>query len=99
MKLNKLRKRLQPNRSMTSISMRMPEDVIGDLKRVAPSLGFTGYQPLIRAYIGQGLRADLRRLEEQPGIEPLLKSLRKQGVPEQVIFSAMAELRGTKKPV
>jgi hypothetical protein len=99
MKLNKLRKRLQPNRSMTSISMRMPEDVIGDLKRVAPSLGFTGYQPLIRAYIGQGLRVDLKRLEEQPGIEPLLKSLRKQGVPEQVISSAMAELRGTKKPV
>jgi len=37
------------------ISMRIPEDVIDDLKEIAPSLGFSGYQPLIRAYIGQGL--------------------------------------------
>jgi len=37
----------------------MPEDVVKELKRVAPLLGFSGYQPLIRAYIGQGLRKDL----------------------------------------
>ena len=41
---------------MSTISIRMPEDVVEDLKRVAPVLGFMGYQPLIRAYIGQGLR-------------------------------------------
>jgi hypothetical protein len=28
----------------------MPEDVVEDLKRIAPKLGFSGYQPLIRAY-------------------------------------------------
>ena len=39
--------------------MRIPEDVIEELKEIAPSLGFSGYQPLIRAYIGQGLRKDL----------------------------------------
>ena len=44
------------------VSIRMPEDVVEDLKQVAPLLGFTGYQPLMRAYIGQGLRADLARL-------------------------------------
>ena len=98
MELNKLRKRLVTSRAMTTISMRVPEDVIADLKRVAPALGFSGYQPLIRAYVGQGLRADLQRLEEAPGIEPLLKSLRKQGVPEQVISSALSELRGPKSP-
>jgi hypothetical protein len=48
---------------MTSISIRVPEDVIDDLKLLAPKLGFSGYQPLIRAYIGQGLRKDLARLE------------------------------------
>jgi hypothetical protein len=41
----------------------MSEDVIVDLKRVSPWLGFLGYQPLARAYIGQGLRSDLERLE------------------------------------
>ncbi|MFL6194788.1 MAG: hypothetical protein ACJ75H_11500 [Thermoanaerobaculia bacterium] len=73
--------------------IRMPEDVVEDLKRVAPVLGFTGYQPLIRAYIGQGLRQDLERLDRNPGIERLLESLRRQGVEEQVINAAMAEMR------
>ena len=63
MKVEALKKRLEKNRPMTTITIRIPEDVIEDLKRVAPLLGFSGYQPLIRAYIGQGLRADLERLE------------------------------------
>jgi hypothetical protein len=75
---------------MTTISMRIPEDVIEDLKRVAPILGFSGYQPLIRAYIGQGLRADLERLE-QPNVSALLKNLRKHGVAQEIIASAVAE--------
>jgi len=51
---------------MTTISLRMPEDVVVLLKHVAPLLGFSGYQPLIRAYVGQGLRQDLERLEQNP---------------------------------
>jgi hypothetical protein len=41
----------------------MPEDVVEDLNTIAPLLGFSGYQRLIRAYIGQGLRQDLEKLE------------------------------------
>ena len=52
----RLKVRLQRDRPMTTISLRMPEDVIDDLKEIAPALGFTGYQPLMRSYIGQGLR-------------------------------------------
>lgn len=78
---------------MTTISIRMPEDVLEDLKRVAPILGFSGYQPLIRTYIGQGLRQDLERLDRNPGLEKLLQSLRRQGVDEEVINSAIAEMR------
>lgn len=48
---------------MTTITIRIPEDVEEDLKRLAPILGFSDYQPLMRAYIGQGRRADLERLE------------------------------------
>ncbi len=78
---------------MVTISMRMPEDVVEDLKRVAPLLGFSGYQPLMRAYIGQGLRADLERLESNPGLAGLVESLRKRGVEEDVIVSALAEAK------
>ena len=59
----RIRRRLKIDRPMTVISIRIPEDVIEDLKEIAPTLGFSGYQPLIRAYIGQGLRKDLARLE------------------------------------
>ena len=76
---------------MTTISIRMPSDVIEDLKRIAPRLGFSGYQPLLRTYVGQGLRADLERLENEPRIEGMAESLRRQGIDEEVIRKAMEE--------
>jgi hypothetical protein len=95
MKTEQLRERLQKDRPMATISIRMPEDVVEDLKRVAPLLGFSGYQPLIRAYIGQGLRVDLERLDRNPGLEKLVESLRRQGVAEEVISSAIAEMKSS----
>lgn len=95
MKLNDLQKRLRKDRPMVTISFRMPEDVVEDLKRVAPLLGFSGYQPLMRAYIGQGLRADLERLENSAEVAGLVESLRKRGVEEEVIVSALAEAKIT----
>jgi hypothetical protein len=77
---------------MVAISLRVPEDVIADLKRVAPELGFSGYQPLIKAYIGQGLRADLARLEQADALARFADSLRKRGVDQKLIDSALADL-------
>lgn len=77
------------------VSIRIPEDVIEDLKRVAPMLGFSGYQALIKAYIGQGLRIDLERLENGVEISSLIESLKKKGVKEEIISSAIAEAQGT----
>jgi hypothetical protein len=88
----RLRKRLTKDRQMTSISIRMPEDVIDDLKEIAPALGFSGYQPLIRAYIGQGLRRDQAHLE-QSQLLALTDSLRKHGVADQVISAAITEAK------
>ena len=82
--------RLKPDRPMTVISIRIPEDVIDDLKEIAPSLVFSGYQPLIRAYIGQGLRKDLARLESSQ-FQALTESLRKHGIDDHVISAAIAE--------
>lgn len=82
---------------MTMISLRIPEDVVEDLKLVAPRLGFSGYQPLIRAYIGQGLREDLVRLEDDTELMQLIEGLRKRGVKEDVIAAALAEVEREKK--
>ena len=90
MKLEALKSRLDKHRPMTAVSMRFPADVIEDLKRVAPLRGFTGYQPLIRAYVGQGLRDDLERLEEDP-VAILVESLKRRGVSEAVIEEALIE--------
>jgi hypothetical protein len=91
MKSSDIAKRLQTNRPMSSITLRMPEDVVEDLKRVAPLLDFSGYQPLIRHYVGQGLRADLARLEDAPVLGRLVESLKRHGVDETVIAEAVAE--------
>ncbi|HEY0263466.1 MAG TPA: hypothetical protein VGC07_02980 [Granulicella sp.] len=88
----RLRKRLVKDREMTSISLRLPVDVIEDLKEIAPSLGFSGYQPLIRAYVGQGLRKDQARLEHSQ-LQTLTESLRKQGVSDTVISAAISEAK------
>jgi len=73
---------------MVAVTLRMPEDVVEDLKRIAPQLGFSGYQPLMRAYIGQGLRADLERLDGEP-IAQLIESLKREGVSEELLARAM----------
>ena len=94
MKITKLKERLQSERPTMMVSLRIPEDVVEDLKRIAPQLGFSGYQPLIKAYIGQGLRADLERLEGNVELMSLLESLRRQGIKEDIIATAVAEAQG-----
>jgi hypothetical protein len=90
MKIDALKQRLNRDRPMTTITIRMPEDVIEDLKRLAPILGFSGYQPLARAYIGQGLRADLERLEGDT-VSALIASLKRHGVSDEVLQEALSE--------
>jgi hypothetical protein len=88
----RIAKRLRKDRPMTTISIRVPEDVIDDLKLLAPVLGFSGYQPLIRAYIGQGLRKDLARLEPDQ-MKAVAASLRRRGVNEHIIAEALADAK------
>ena len=91
MKSIELKKRLNRNRPMTSVTIRIPKDVIEDLKSVAPKLGFSGYQPLIRAYVGQGLRQDMAKLEGLLNVEKFIDSLRKHGVDKSTIDEAISE--------
>ena len=75
---------------MTAISMQFPADVIEDLERVAPLRGMTGYRALIRAYVGQGLRVDLDRLDSDP-VSALVDSLKRRGVSESIIREALTD--------
>ena len=75
---------------MTVISMEFPADVIEDLERVAPLKDMTGHQALIRAYVGQGLRVDLERLDTDP-VSALVASLKRRGVSEAIIREALTD--------
>lgn len=86
----RIKKRLRKDRAMTAITLRMPEDVVEDLKTMAPRLGFAGYQPLIRAYISEGMRRDERRLYFVSA-ERLAEVLKARGVASDVIDEALAE--------
>ena len=90
----RIKQRLRKERKMTTISIRIPEDVIEDLKEIAPSLGFAGYQPLIRAYIGEGLRKDQSRMQNSQ-VQAITESLRKQGIDDEIISNAIADARLT----
>ena len=84
---------LRRDRPMLAVTIRMPEDVVEDLKHIAPLLGHSGYQPLMRAYVGRGLREDLARLEDSE-VQALVASLRRRGVDEAVLEKALAEMAG-----
>jgi len=61
-------------------------------KRLALLLGFSGYQPLIRAYVGQGMRVDLERLKGDT-VAALVHSLEPRGVSEKLIRDALEETK------
>ncbi len=86
-----LKKRLEKDRIMTSITLRMPIDIVDDLKKIAPLLGFSGYQALLKAYVGQGLREDLEKLDSD-SVTALVTSLKKHGVSENTINEALADV-------
>jgi hypothetical protein len=93
----RLKRNMQPNKPMTLISLRLPEHVIDDLKDIAPTLGFGGYQALIRAYISNGLRKHLSEREAQRAkdntVEEFSQRLLAHGVPALAIQEAVAEMK------
>jgi len=88
---DRLKKRLVKDRAMTSITMRVPVDVVESLKEIAPHKGFTGYQTLLKSYISEGLRKDEAQFASAPSAR-LIEALRKRGVADSVLDEAVKEL-------
>ena len=86
-----IKTRLDKDRELTSITLRVPVDVVDELKKLAPLLGFSGYKALLKAYVGQGLREDLEKLGSDP-VTALVTSLKKHGVSENTINEALADV-------
>ncbi|MEP7243236.1 MAG: hypothetical protein ABI885_06070 [Gammaproteobacteria bacterium] len=86
----RLKKRLSKDRPSTTITMRIPVDVVDSLKSIAPTRGFTAYQTLLKSYISEGLRRDESQAELQT-LRKLTEALRRRGVKESVLREALAE--------
>lgn len=87
----KLKKRLSKDRAMTTITLRIPVDVVESLKEIAPHRGFTGYQTLLKAYISEGLRHDEAKFSTS-AMSGLIDALMRHGVSEKVIDEARREI-------
>jgi hypothetical protein len=82
--------RRRKDRPKVTVEIRLPEDVVEDLKEMAPIMGIGSYQALIRAYISDGLRKDEATMES-PEVRTLLDSLKRHGIADEVISEVLAE--------
>lgn len=88
---NTIQARLSKDRAMTSITLRIPQDVLDSLKVIAPKRGLAGYQTLLKSYISEGLRRDEAQFLFDPSTR-LMEKLRQCGVPQSVLDEAVREL-------
>jgi hypothetical protein len=86
-----LKNRLNKDRPMTSITLRIPIDVVESMKTIAPYKGFSGYQALLKSYISDGLRRDEAQFAFGKEAK-LIAALKKLGVPDSVIEKATKEM-------
>lgn len=86
-----LKTRLAKDRPVTSITMRIPVDVVESLKAIAPHKGYGGYQTLLKSYISEGLRRD-EAVYASAAIERLANALEKRGVSKALLEEAMRDV-------
>lgn len=86
----RLKSRLAKDRTMTSITLRIPLDVVEAMKVIAPQRGFAGYQTLLKSYISEGLRRDEKTIAAG-AIVRLVEALRRHGVSDAILQQAERE--------
>lgn len=90
---DRIQRRLVKDRAMTSITLRIPVDVVDSLKELAPRTGHSGYQALLKAYISDGLRRDEAKFSFAP-TQRLVEALKKRGVSKAVLDKALHDVAG-----
>lgn len=86
-----LKKRLAKDRPVTSITLRIPVDVVESLKAIAPQKGLSGYQTLLKAYISEGLRRDEAAYATDK-LERLARALKQHGVTDKVLQAVLRDV-------
>jgi len=76
------------------ISLRIPVDVLEKLKKIAPAKGMSGYQALMKYYVGKGLREDLELVRQVESAEKLESTLTRLGLRADQIDEVWEALGG-----
>ena len=85
------KRRLSKDRVMTSITLRIPVDVVESLKTIAPQRGFAGYQTLLKSYISDGLRRDEATFGSDT-LQRVARALKKRGVSKKILDEVLRDL-------
>lgn len=93
---DRLKARLTKDRPTTSITLRIPVDVVDSMKAIAPLRGFAGYQTLLKSYISEGLRRDEAHFDAGAKAR-LIAALRRHGVSAAVLAQAEREAATTEQ--
>src|SRR3546814_17022434 len=88
-----LKRRLSRDRKMTSITLRIPQDVVDSMKAIAPVRGMSGYQTLLKSYISEGLRRDEAEYLSAAATPHLAQALKTSGAAPKVDAQAVRDLR------
>lgn len=88
---DKIKARLTKERPSTSITIRIPVDLVESMKEIAPHRGFSGYQSLLKSYISEGLRRDEAQFAFSVEAR-LIEALKKRGVSAEILADAAREL-------
>ena len=65
----RLKIRLKKDRPRTTITLRIPADVVESLTAVAAMRGFSDYQTLVKSYISKGLRRDEAEIDQFSSVD------------------------------
>ena len=76
---------------MTSVTLRVPVDVVESMKTISPQRGFSGYQTLLKAYLSDAQRRDEAQFAAASQAV-LVDALKRRGVAAELIEAAEREL-------
>lgn len=90
MSISRIKERLTKDRTMRTVTVRMPADAVEAMKQIAPLRGFSGYQTLLKLYVSEGLRPDEVLLD--PPVTKFIQALLDHGVPAKIIEQASRKI-------
>src|SRR3546814_1951192 len=88
-----LKRRLSRDRKMTSITLRIPQDVVDSMKAIAPVRGMSGYQTLLKSYISEGLCRDEAEYLSADATARLAEAIKARGDDPKVVGQAVRDVR------